>query len=85
MPIQAIIFDLFDVLFCTENLSERRAYEVKIGLPENGLEQAMFQSSQFREAIAGRVSERELWRDVAHSIGVDSQEWSTLAGHAHFR
>jgi epoxide hydrolase-like predicted phosphatase len=79
MPIRAIIFDLFDVLFCTGNLSERRAYEVKIGLPENGLEQAMFRSPQFREAIAGRVNETELWRDVAHRIGVGSQEGSTLA------
>jgi HAD superfamily hydrolase (TIGR01509 family) len=39
----------------------------------------MFRSPQFREAIAGRVSETELWRDVAFQIGVDSNEWPTLA------
>jgi epoxide hydrolase-like predicted phosphatase len=79
MPIRAVIFDLFDVLICTVDLTERRAYEASIGLPENGLEQAMFRSPQFREAIVGRVSEIELWRDVAQSIGIDSREWSTLA------
>lgn len=79
MPIRAIIFDLFDVLFCTGDLTERRAYEASIGLPENGLEQAMFRSPQFMQAIAGRVSESELWRDVAYSIGVDPQGRFTLA------
>jgi epoxide hydrolase-like predicted phosphatase len=79
MPIRAVIFDLFDVLIYARNLTERNAFETRLGLPENGLEQAMFRSPQFREAIAGRVSETELWRDVAFQIGVDSNEWPTLA------
>lgn len=79
MPIRAVIFDLFDVLIYARNLTERSAYETRLGLPENGLEQAMFRSPQFREAVAGRVSETELWRDVAFQIGVDSNEWPTLA------
>jgi epoxide hydrolase-like predicted phosphatase len=79
MPIRAVIFDLFDVLIYARNLTERNAYETRLGLPENGLEQAMFRSPQFREAVAGRVCETELWRDVAFQIGVDSNEWPTLA------
>jgi HAD superfamily hydrolase (TIGR01509 family) len=79
MPIQAVIFDLFDVLLCEGDITVRSTYETGIGLPENGLLQAMFRSLQFREAIAGRVSETELWRDLAYSIGVDPQEWSKLA------
>ena len=79
MTIRAVVFDLFDVLIYARNLTERNAYETRLGLPENGLEQAMFRSPQFREAIEGRVSEKELWRDVAHNIGVDTQDWSTLA------
>jgi epoxide hydrolase-like predicted phosphatase len=79
MPIRAVIFDLFDVLVYARDLTERHAYEAHIGLPENGLEHAMFRSPQFREAITGRASEMELWRDVANTIGVDSGEWSTLA------
>ncbi len=79
MPIHAVIFDLFDVLLHTGDLTERRSYEARIGLADNGLERVMFRSPQFREAIAGRVSETELWRDVAYSIGLDPQEWLTLA------
>jgi putative hydrolase of the HAD superfamily len=79
MSIQAVIFDLFDVLLCVGDISVRSTYETGIGLPENGLEQAMFRSPKFREAIAGRVSETELWRGVANSIGVDPEEWSKLA------
>ena len=79
MSIQAVIFDLFDVLLCVGDVSVCNAYETGIGLPENGLQQAMFRSSQFREAIEGRVGETELWQDVANSIGVDPEEWSKLA------
>ena len=79
MSIQAVIFDLFDVLLCVGDITVRSAYETGIGLPENGLQQAMFRSPQFIEAIAGRVSETELWQDVAYSIGVDPQEWPMLA------
>ncbi len=79
MPIRAVIFDLFDVLFCMGDLTVRRTYETSIGLPENGLEQAMFSSPQFREAVAGRVSETELWQDVANRIGIGVQEWPMLA------
>lgn len=79
MSIRAVIFDLFDVLIYAGDLTERHAYEARVGLPENGLEQAMFQSPQFREAIAGRVSETELWHNVARGIGVDYQDWSMIA------
>ncbi len=63
MPIHAVIFDLFDVLLHTGDLTERRSYEARIGLTNNGLERVMFRSPQFREARAGQVSETELWRD----------------------
>ncbi len=71
MSIRAVIFDLFDVLLCAGDLTARHTYETRLGLSENGLEQAMLRSPQFREAIGGRVGESELWRDVARRIGVD--------------
>ena len=52
MSIQAVIFDLFDVLLCVGEITVRSTYETDIRLPENGLQQAMFRSPQFREAIA---------------------------------
>jgi FMN phosphatase YigB (HAD superfamily) len=37
MAIKAVIFDLFDVLFLAEDFMQRRAYEQRMGLTENGL------------------------------------------------
>ncbi len=79
MPIRAIICDLFDVLFFAKNLAARRSLEKRLGLPENGLTQAMLYTPQFREAIWGRISGEELWRAVAVDIGLDAQQWSMVA------
>jgi HAD superfamily hydrolase (TIGR01509 family) len=79
MPIRAVICDLFDVLFCAKNLARRQALEKRLGLPENGLTQAMLRTPQFREAIWGCISAETLWRAVAQDIGLDQQEWSMVA------
>jgi HAD superfamily hydrolase (TIGR01509 family) len=79
MPIRAIICDLFDVLFFAKNLAAHQSLEKRLGLPENGLTQAMLRSPQFREAIWGRISGEELWRAVALDIGLEAQEWSMVA------
>ncbi len=87
MPIRAIIFDLMDVLLRVEDVREWRVWEARAGVAENGLMRAMVQSPQFREAVAGRVSEVELWRDVARILGVDAEQPETLAAvfYAAFR
>ncbi len=78
MPIRAVIFDLMDVLLLDEGL-ERLEWEARTGVAEGGLMRAMFRLPLFREAILGHVSEEELWRDVAHTLGVHPQEWRVLA------
>ncbi len=79
MPIKAVIFDLFDVLFLAEDFTRRHAYEQRMGLAENGLQQIMLGSPQFKEAVSGRISASELWQDVACRIGDDPQNWQDIA------
>lgn len=79
MSIRAMIFDLFGVLFCPGDLTECRAIEARLDLPDMGLQETMLRSPLFREAIYGRAGEAELWSDVALTLGLDPQEWSLLA------
>ena len=79
MAIRAVISDLFDVLLIEGDTTRCRAYERRVNLPEGGLLQEMFRSPYFREAVAGRVTGEEMWRDVARSIGEPPENWSLLA------
>ena len=78
MTIRAVISDLFDVLLIKGDTTLCRAYERRMNLPDGGLMQAMFRSPYFREAVAGRVTGEDLWRDVARSIGESPENWSML-------
>ncbi len=69
MSIRAVICDLFDVLLLAGDAAHSRAYEQRMGLPERGLREAMHRSLYFREAVIGRKTGEELWRDVALSVG----------------
>lgn len=79
MPIRAVISDLFDVLLIGGNLTRCREYERRMNLPGGGLLQATLRSLYFREAVAGRATGEQLWRDVARSIGESPENWSMLA------
>jgi epoxide hydrolase-like predicted phosphatase len=79
MTIKAVIFDLFDVLLLAEDLTQRRAYEQRMGLAEHGLLHTMLHTPQFREAVIGRISASALWQDVALRVGDDPQNWQAIA------
>jgi epoxide hydrolase-like predicted phosphatase len=79
MPIKAVIFDLFDVLFLAEDFTQRRAYEQRMGLAEHALQKVMQQSPLFKEAITGHISASELWQEVARTVGDDTQNWQHIA------
>jgi putative hydrolase of the HAD superfamily len=79
MPLRAIVFDLMDVLVLVGDAPERRAYEARIGVAEGAIQRAMLASSVFRAAIAGQATEEALWRDVAATLGVEGDEWRTVA------
>jgi HAD superfamily hydrolase (TIGR01509 family) len=77
--VRAVICDLFDVLFLAGDPTRHREYETRLGLPKRGLRQAMLRSPSFGEALRGQVTEEQLWRDVAESIGDDPAQWSLIA------
>jgi len=77
--VQAVICDLFDVLFLPGDPTRHREYETRLGLPERGLRQAMLRSPIFVQALRGQVSEEQLWRDVAQNIGDDPAQWAQIA------
>ena len=79
MPIKALIFDLFDVLFLAEDFNQRHAYEQRMGLAENELQRIMLGSPQFKEAVTGHISAVELWRCVARRVGDDPHNWQDIA------
>ncbi len=78
MPIRAVISDLFDVLLLPGDMTRCREYEQRMNLPEGGFLQMMLRSPYFREAVAGRATGEELWRDIALSIGESPDNWSLL-------
>ena len=78
MSIRVVICDLFDVLLLAGDAAQSRAYEQRMGLPESGLRGAMQRSPYFRDAVIGRKSGEELWRDIALSIGEAPENWRTL-------
>jgi HAD superfamily hydrolase (TIGR01509 family) len=78
MSIHAVISDLFDVLLIGGDTTRCREYEQRVDLPEGGLLQMMLRSPYFREAVAGRATGEELWRDVARSIGEPAENWPML-------
>jgi HAD superfamily hydrolase (TIGR01509 family) len=77
--VQAVICDLFDVLFLAGDPTRHQEYETRLGLPEHGLRQAMKRSPIFVQALRGQVTEEQLWRDVAQNIGDDPAQWSLIA------
>ena len=79
MRIRAVIFDLMDVLLLVEDHGAWHTWEASAGVAEGGLARAMFQSSQFPEAISGHVPEAVLWCDVADTLGVDAAPASLAA------
>lgn len=54
-------------------------YERQLELPFGAIKQSMLHSPQFRKAIAGQVSETELWQDVALTLHLDPTESSISA------
>ena len=78
MLIRAVICDLFDVLLLAGDATRSRAYERKMGLPESGLRGVMQRSPYFRDAVVGKRSGEELWRDIALSIGESPESWRML-------
>jgi epoxide hydrolase-like predicted phosphatase len=72
--IKALIFDFGGVLVRTEDWSARRKWEAQLGLPERGLDQAVFNSEVARRAARGELPPSEIWVDVARALNLDAAQ-----------
>lgn len=70
--IKAIIFDFGGVLVRTRDYTARRQWEKRLGLPEGGLEAAVFGSEAGALAEVGRISNAERWQRVGEALGLNS-------------
>jgi HAD superfamily hydrolase (TIGR01509 family) len=76
--IQGVFFDMGGVLLRTEDLSPRRKWEARFGLPEWGLADAVFNSEPSRRASVGRAGEDGIWEHVARRFGLTEAEAAEL-------
>ncbi|GIK54829.1 MAG: HAD family phosphatase [Chloroflexi bacterium] len=72
--IKAIIFDFGGVILRTQDWSGRRRWEQRLGLPEHGAEQLVFNSDMGRQAQHGRITTNELWQWVGQTYGLPAVE-----------
>jgi putative hydrolase of the HAD superfamily len=71
--IKAIIFDFGRVISSQKPLSLFRAYENDLGLASDTINQIMFGSFQWQEALLGRKSATEFWHAIGPQLGLRSQ------------
>lgn len=79
MPIRAVIFDFGGVLVRTEDQTGRRAWEERLGLPPNGLADAVFNSEVARAATRGLVPVAQIWEHVAQTFHLDDAALAQLS------
>ncbi len=72
--IKAIIFDFGGVILRTQDWSGRRRWEQRLGLPEHGAEQLVFNSEMGRQAQHGRITYDDLWQWVGQQCGLTAAE-----------
>ena len=70
--IKAVIFDFGRVISAQKPDALFRAYEVDLGLAPETINQIMFESQAWRDALIGRCSAREFWYRIGPAIGLES-------------
>ena len=71
-PIKAVIFDFGRVISAQKPASLFRSYESDLGLTPGTINQIMFESQAWQEALVGRLSEREFWYAIGPALGLES-------------
>jgi putative hydrolase of the HAD superfamily len=72
--IKAFIFDFGRVISSQKPLSLFRSYENDLGLAPESLNQIMFSSPLWREALLGRKTAKEFWHSIGPELGLKSHE-----------
>mgnify|MGYP003565260244 CR=1 FL=1 len=72
--IKALIFDFGRVISSQKPLSLFRSYENDLGLAPESLNQIMFGSPLWQEALLGRKTAKEFWYSIGPELGLKSHE-----------
>jgi putative hydrolase of the HAD superfamily len=72
--IKALIFDFGRVISSQKPLSLFRSYENDLGLAPESLNQIMFSSPLWQEALLGRITAKEFWYLIGPELGLKSHE-----------
>ena len=72
--INAIIFDFGRVISSQKPLSLFRSYENDLGLAPDTINQIMFSSPLWQEALVGRKTAKEFWSAIGPELGLKSSE-----------
>ncbi len=72
-------WDLGGVLLRTMDRSRRRSWEERLGLPEGGLDQAVFGCVASRKATLGQGTSEAVWQEVQGRFHLSSPQTQALA------
>ena len=72
--IKAVIFDFGRVISSQKPDSLFRAYEDDLGLAPESINQIMFESQAWRDALIGRSSAKEFWYRIGPALGLASRD-----------
>jgi len=72
--IKAVIFDFGRVISAQKPLSLFRAYEKELGLTPDTINQIMFESQAWQDALIGTKSLKEFWHAIGPALGLASRE-----------
>ena len=70
--IKAVIFDFGRVISSQKPVSLFRAYEDDLGLAPGTINDIMFESQAWRDALIGRSSAKEFWQAIGPALGLES-------------
>ncbi|MGH2523791.1 MAG: hypothetical protein ACRDH2_14900, partial [Anaerolineales bacterium] len=76
--IQAVLFDIGGVILRTEDLSPRRRWEARFGLPDWGLAEVVFNNPVSMRATLGQASLEGIWDEVARQLALSPAEAAEL-------
>ena len=71
--IKGIIFDFGGVILRTQNHAGRHAWDEKLGVPKNTLEETFFNSEMGKASQQGAHTEQEQWEWTAKHFGISAE------------
>jgi putative hydrolase of the HAD superfamily len=72
--IKAVIFDFGRVISAQKPVSLFRAYEEELGLAPDTINQIMFESQAWQDALVGTKSSKEFWQAIGPELRLASRE-----------